>query len=85
MSDEAVLEVYWRPGCSFCLRLFRALDGAGIEYRLRNIWEDEDARRFVRTHNQEMEVVPTVKIGATTLSNPEPGELIAAIKNSRAT
>lgn len=77
MATEALIEVYWRPGCGFCRRLFRALDVAGIGYSLRNIWEDDEARLYVRAHNREMEIVPTVRIGGRTLTNPDPAEVIA--------
>lgn len=35
-----------------------------------NIWDDEQARAFVRSVNNGDETVPTVRVGPTTLTNP---------------
>jgi glutaredoxin-like protein len=66
------LTVYWRPGCGFCMRLDRTLKAAGLEYEKRNIWTDREAAEFVKAHNDGNETVPTVVIGDTVYSNPEP-------------
>lgn len=73
--DEVV--VYWRPGCGFCMRLMRTLERAGVHTEPRNIWEDDDARRFVAAHNRGSETVPTVEIGDRVVTNPNPGKLVA--------
>ncbi|WP_336248997.1 glutaredoxin domain-containing protein [Stomatohabitans albus] len=62
--------VYWRPGCGFCAALFREIERDGFEVERVNIWEDEAAAAFVRKHNNGNEVVPTVAIGDTVLTNP---------------
>ena len=64
--------VYWRPGCGFCMRMQRALDGAGLAYEQRNIWTDRAAAEFVKDHNDGNETVPTVTINGVTYSNPHP-------------
>jgi mycoredoxin len=69
-DDPPAVVVYWRPGCWFCNRLFGGLDRAGIETERRNIWEDDEARRFVRDHNGGNETVPTVAIGDQVFTNP---------------
>lgn len=74
------LDVYWRPGCGYCNRLLRALRADGVHLRLRNIWEDAAAREFVRAHNGGDETVPTVTLGPTTLTNPDPSALIVRIR-----
>jgi mycoredoxin len=63
--------VYWRPGCFYCGRLLRGLERHGIGVELRNIWEDEAARAFVRRHNGGDETVPTVTVGSSVWTNPD--------------
>jgi glutaredoxin len=64
------VEVFWRPGCPFCLVLRTGLVLRGVRPTWRNIWEDLEAAAFVRAHNQGNETVPTVRIGSTVLTNP---------------
>ena len=77
-SDDgpAAVVVYWRGGCGFCMRLLRTLERAGVRTELRNIWEDDDARRFVAAHNRGSETVPTVEVGDRVVTNPHPGQLV---------
>ena len=65
-----VLEVFWRPGCPFCLRLRAELKARGVTARWRNIWTDAEARAVVQAANHGDETVPTVRMGTTTLTNP---------------
>lgn len=71
-SDDAltVAEVYWRPGCPYCSALRRDLTRLKVPVRWHNIWEDPEARQFVRGVNAGDETVPTVRVGSTTLTNP---------------
>lgn len=78
MADAPV--VFWRPGCSFCDRLFRALDKAEVAVERRNIWDDDDARTFVRAHNRGNETVPTVIFDGIVRTNPRPADLIAEVR-----
>lgn len=78
--DPSILEVYWRPGCGYCDRLFRALRSEGVQAKTRNIWEDPEARQFVRSHNRGNETVPTVTLGGVTMTNPHPRQLIEEIR-----
>ncbi|HLI02221.1 MAG TPA: glutaredoxin domain-containing protein [Acidimicrobiales bacterium] len=81
-QDPQLATVYWRPGCYFCNRLFRHLDKAGVTVERRNIWEDEEARGFVRAHNDGCETVPTVAVAGRVLTNPEPKVLLALLDGS---
>jgi mycoredoxin len=62
--------MYTRPGCPFSMKLRAKLRLARIPYTSVNIWEDTDAAAVVRSVNDGNELVPTVRIGDTFLSNP---------------
>lgn len=79
-GEAPAVDVYWRPGCGYCGRLFRVLERAGVPARRINIWEDDDARRFVRDHNRGNETVPTVDFGGRVRTNPHPDDLIEEIR-----
>ncbi|MEU9158779.1 glutaredoxin domain-containing protein [Streptomyces sp. NPDC048424] len=55
--------VYWRPGCTFCIKLRTQLRLARIPYRKINIWRDPEAAAFVRSVADGNETVPTVVVG----------------------
>ena len=74
------VEVYWRPGCPYCSRLLRYFDASAVTYRLHNIWEDDDARRFVQAHNNGNETVPTVAVFDDVLTNPDPSAFVDALR-----
>lgn len=76
--EDATFTVYWRPGCGFCSRLFRQLDRHDLDPVVRNIWEDDDARRFLEDRIGS-ETVPTVVVGDTLLVNPSIAEVLAAL------
>lgn len=78
VTDSPVLEVFWRPGCVFCLMLKTALAAKGISAEWRNIWEDEEAREIVRAANGGNETVPTVRYDGRTLTNPS-GKQVAEL------
>lgn len=71
--------VYWRPGCGFCARLFRDIEGAGIVHSRVNIWDDPEAAEFVRSVARGHETVPTVTVGELALVNPSLTQLQAAL------
>jgi mycoredoxin len=79
-GDVDALEVYWRPGCPSCNILLSTLERAGTTIRLHNIWEDDDARAFVRGQNSGNETVPTVRLGSLVATNPPPAVLLALIE-----
>ncbi|CAN5441428.1 hypothetical protein BH23ACT9_BH23ACT9_33290 [soil metagenome] len=73
------ITMYWRPGCGFCMSLQRQLDDLSVPYDRVNIWEDPEGADVVRAANGGNEVVPTVVVGAQTLSNPSPAQVLAAV------
>lgn len=79
MNAMVVAEVYWRPGCPFCSRLRRGLARRGVDARWHNIWDEEDAREYVRTVNGGNETVPTVRIGDRALTNPRAAQVAALL------
>lgn len=73
----------WRPGCGYCDRLRRAL-GADTRIAWVNVWQDADANRVVREHNNGDEYTPTVLVAGpgdepVVLRNPSPAEVQAAL------
>jgi len=72
--------VYWRPGCGFCSILRRDLEGRGIAATWINIWEDEEARAFVRSVAGGCETVPTVVVGSEALVNPRGADVVASLQ-----
>ncbi len=76
------MTVYWRPGCFFCRSLLRGLSKAGVAVTLRNIWEDDEARQFVRRHNRGDETVPTVAVGPQVWTNPSTRTVVEAARRT---
>jgi mycoredoxin len=74
--------VYWRPGCPFCARLFKALDRAGVEVEAVNIWEDQAGAAIVRSLTGGNETVPTVTVGTTSLVNPSVRQIVSEIRHA---
>jgi len=79
IGDTTAITFYWRPGCGFCRRLHADLVVAGLEFEMRNIWDDADAAAFVRAAARGNETVPTVAVGAITLVNPPIERILALI------
>jgi mycoredoxin len=80
MADSPVpaagdIVVYARPGCPFCMMLRADLAAAGIHYRERDIWQDDEAAAAVRAVADGNETVPTVNIGDVWLVNPTVDEI----------
>lgn len=71
--------VYWRPGCGFCSVLRRDLERRGVAATWVNIWEDDDARAFVRSVAGGFETVPTVVVGTEALVNPRGADVVASL------
>ncbi|NNF53346.1 MAG: NrdH-redoxin [Acidimicrobiales bacterium] len=74
-SDQQI-EFYWRPGCPFCMTLERSLNKLNVPYAKRNIWENPADAAFVRSVANGNEVVPTVRIGGTSLVNPSAQQVV---------
>ncbi|WP_460648602.1 glutaredoxin domain-containing protein [Kribbella endophytica] len=64
--------IYWRPGCSYCLRLRRKLGRRGRTAYWVNIWSDADGAAAVRAITGGSETVPTVVVGEEQRVNPDP-------------
>ncbi|WP_196780905.1 glutaredoxin domain-containing protein [Nocardioides sambongensis] len=64
--------IYWRPGCSFCLRLRLALGWRGRRAVWVNVRRDPAASARVRAVNGGNETVPTVFVGDEHRTNPAP-------------
>lgn len=64
--------VFWRPGCTYCLRLRIRLGRAAGQLHWVNIWRDPDGAAVVRTANDGDETVPTVVVGGRPHVNPDP-------------
>ena len=77
-TTDQQIEFYWRPGCPFCMTLERSLNKLNVPYEKRNIWENPADAAFVRSVANGNEVVPTVRIGSTTLVNPSAKQVVAA-------
>ena len=71
--------VFWRPGCPFCVKLKLGLRLTRTPHRLVNIHDDPAAAALVRAHNGGDELVPTVDVGGTFLSNPSTSAVRAAL------
>ena len=77
-DDVPAITVLWRPGCGYCALLTRKLDRLGVAYQARNIWEDDDARTFLRGAIGS-ETVPTALIGDAVLVNPSSDEVLRCL------
>ncbi|WBB76397.1 glutaredoxin domain-containing protein [Micromonospora sp. WMMD1128] len=64
--------IYWRPGCTYCLRLrLRLGRRAGRAYWV-DIWRDPEAAAAVRAVTGGDETVPTVVLPEGAVVNPDP-------------
>lgn len=63
-SGDDDLVVYWKPGCTYCIRLLARLDRFERD-RIRwvNVWQDDAAAQFVADHNDGNVLTPTVMTG----------------------
>jgi mycoredoxin len=64
--------IYWRPGCSYCLRMRIALGRLGSRAIWVDVSADPDASARVRAANAGNETVPTVLVGDVVAVNPSP-------------
>ncbi len=74
------IDLYWRPGCGFCIMLRRRLDKLGVQRVEHNIWDDPAAAEVVRHHANGNETVPTVVVGSTGLVNPSADQVLALVE-----
>ncbi|MEU9480215.1 glutaredoxin domain-containing protein [Streptomyces sp. NPDC048191] len=64
--------VYWRPGCTYCLRLRMRLGRSAHRLHWVDIWRDPAGAAAVRAANDGDETVPTVVVGGRPHTNPDP-------------
>ncbi|MER5481476.1 glutaredoxin domain-containing protein [Streptomyces sp. NPDC002734] len=64
--------VYWRPGCTYCLRLRIRLGTSAGRLHWVDIWRDPAAAAAVREANGGDETVPTVVVAGRPHTNPDP-------------
>jgi glutaredoxin len=64
--------VYWRPGCTYCLRLRIRLGRDARRLHWVDIWRDPAGAAAVRAANQGDETVPTVVVAGRPHTNPDP-------------
>lgn len=76
------MTVYWRPGCGFCSSLRRDLARRDIDAAWIDIWEDDDARAFVRSVARGHETVPTVVVHGQAMVNPRGSDVQAALEGA---
>ncbi|MFJ7967290.1 glutaredoxin domain-containing protein [Streptomyces sp. NPDC096324] len=64
--------VYWRPGCTYCIRLRLRLGRTARRLHWVNIWRNPAGAAEVRAANDGNETVPTVVVGGRPHTNPDP-------------
>ncbi|GAC1587074.1 MAG: glutaredoxin domain-containing protein [Acidimicrobiales bacterium] len=74
--------VYWRPGCGFCSSLRRDLARRDIHATWINIWEDDEARAFVRSVARGHETVPTAVVDGLAMVNPRGSDVQVALETA---
>ena len=74
------IEVMWRPGCPFCMKLRGALKLRGVTTTEVDIWSTPEAAARVRDVADGNETVPTVFIGSRALVNPSVQQVIATVE-----
>lgn len=83
-SAEDVI-VYWRPGCSHCMRLFRALD-ADVRAQVTwvNVMADPEGARYIRQFHDGDMVTPTAVTGAGRQVSSTPESVTVRVERRRA-
>lgn len=64
--------VFWRPGCTYCLRLRIRLGRSARRLHWVDIWRDPAGAAAVREANDGNETVPTVVVAGRPHTNPDP-------------
>lgn len=71
-AERGVPLIYWRAGCTFCIRLRLLLGRHGRRAVWVNVARDADASARVRSVNEGNETVPTVFVDDEPHTNPSP-------------
>jgi mycoredoxin len=74
--------VFWRPGCTYCMRLRIQLGRGARELHWVNIWRDPAGAAAVRAANDGNETVPTVVVAGQPHTNPDPAWVRAQLSSS---
>ncbi|MER5548959.1 glutaredoxin domain-containing protein [Streptomyces sp. NPDC002589] len=74
--------VFWRPGCTYCIRLRIRLGRNARNVHWVNIWRDPAGAAAVRAANDGNETVPTVIVASQTHTNPDPAWLRKQLSRS---
>lgn len=64
--------VFWRPGCTYCIRLRIRLGRSAHQLHWVDIWSDPAGAAVVRAANDGNETVPTVLVAGRPHTNPDP-------------
>ncbi|MBB5121859.1 membrane protein [Streptomyces eurocidicus] len=64
--------VFWRPGCTYCLRLRLKLGRSARQLHWVNIWRDPAGAAAVRAATGGDETVPTIVVAGRPHINPDP-------------
>ncbi|GAA2474249.1 glutaredoxin domain-containing protein [Streptomyces longisporus] len=64
--------VFWRPGCTYCMRLRLRLGRSARQLYWVDIWRDPAGAAAVREANDGNETVPTVVVAGRPHTNPDP-------------
>lgn len=64
--------VFWRPGCTYCVRLRIRLGRSARRVHWVDIWHDPAGAAAVRAANDGNETVPTVVVSGRPHTNPDP-------------
>ncbi|MFI2645336.1 glutaredoxin domain-containing protein [Streptomyces sp. NPDC018610] len=75
--------VFWRPGCTYCIRLRVRLGRSARRLHWVDIWRDPDGAAVVRAANGGDETVPTVVVAGRPHVNPDPGWVREQLSRSR--
>ncbi|MGW7268814.1 glutaredoxin domain-containing protein [Streptomyces sp. NPDC054842] len=75
--------VYWRAGCTYCLRLRIRLGRGADRAHWVDIWRDPAGAAAVRAVNDGNETVPTVVVAGRPHVNPDPAWVRSQLPRSR--
>ena len=74
------VKVYGADWCGDTQRTLKHLSDLGVAHRYVNIEQDEEARAWVREHNDGKERKPTLDVAGQVLSVPTTRELDSALR-----
>lgn len=77
--NSIMFTLYYKPTCPFCQRVFEVSDNLGIEFDLRDISEDEDARKELIEQGGKQQV-PFLIDTENDVSMYESGDIIDYIR-----